>query len=259
MISLITGASGTVGSALVRLLQSRGQEVRAWDRGRAHPGDEHAAGRFIEEVGAGCIYHLALPSRPTGADNEGWLVNEKWTADLAAIAGRRGIPFVYASTVMVFTNNARGPFPPHYPPDETQGYGASKLAGERAAISANPDARVARLGWQIADEPGSNHMVDFLERHQSEHGHVNASTRWLPATSHVADTADALVQVASLPPSTYHVNSNTRWNYHQIVCALNRHRGGRWEVRANEDFVYDQRLLDARLKVRPLEVFLPFE
>ena len=254
MKALVTGAGGTVGGALCARLRAQGIEPVGWDRGRAMPGDFDAARALFDAAAPDVVFNLAMPSRPTGVDNEGWIVNEKWTGDIGRIAAERGVAMVHASTVMVWTNRAVGPFTPDSPPpDETEGYGHSKLMSEHAARSANPDARVVRLGWQIGEGPGGNNMVDNLERQMAEKGEVAASTRWMPATSFLPDTADALIEAWRRPPGTYLIDSNTRWNFHEIVMALNRLHGGRWNVRATEDFTYDQRMTDGRLAVATLD------
>ena len=257
MKALITGARGTVGSVLCQRIEETGGTAIAWDRAIAAPGDTAAARALVERHAPDAIFHLALPSQPTGIENEGYLVNEKWTADMAALAAERGIPFVYASTVMVFTNDNPGPLTPDVEPDETEGYGYFKLTGERTARRANPDARIARLGWQIGRARGSNNMIDFLEKQFEEHGVIDASTRWMPGTSFLEDTADSLIAVAGMAPGTYHIGGNHEWSFYDIVSALNEIHGNRWTVKPNEDFVCDQRLLDDRLETGRLEGRLP--
>jgi len=257
MRALITGARGTVGSVLSRRVEEDGGTAIGWDRNEAPPGDVVAARHLVERIAPDVVFHVALPSQSTGMENEGWVVNEKWTSDIAALAAERGVPLVYASTVMVYTSRANGPFTPDMPPDETEGYGLSKLQGERAAQAANESVRVARFGWQIGRTRGGNNMLEHLEKQMAEQGEIAASTRWLPATSFLEDTAAALIQVARQPPGIYHINSNTRWNFFEIVSALNVVHGGRWKVRPTEDFVYDQRMLDLRLSVPNLEERLP--
>lgn len=257
MKALITGSTGTVGSVLVEQVRASGGTAVGWNRHEAPPGDWESARRLVETISPSVIFHAALPSRPAGIENEGWIVNEKWTADLAALARDHDIPFVYTSTVMVFTNAMEGPLTPDKEPDETAGYGFGKLCGERAALAANSNARIARLGWQIGQAPGSNNMIDFLEKQSAGSGRIQASTRWLPATGFLQDTADALIEISTLPPGIYHVGSNDKWNFHQIVCALNVLHGNRWNVVPVEDFVCDQRLMDPRLRPRPIASRLP--
>lgn len=256
--AIVTGARGTVGTALCAAINAVGGEARGWDRDACPPGDERAARALIASVAPDVIFHLALPSRPTGVDNEGWLVNEKWTADMARAAAERGARFVYVSTVMVFTDRVAGPLTPDKRPDADEGYGQFKRQGEAAARAANTDTTVARIGWQIGEARGSNNMIDFLENQHDERGAIEASSRWMPATSFLPDTAVALLDVAAREPGIYHIGGNDRWSFYDIVRALNRRHGDRWTVRPVDDPNRDERLLDDRLAVGRLESRMPW-
>ena len=56
------------------------------------------------------VFHLAIASQPTGIENEGWRVSVEWSARLAEAGAAAGAHFVFTSTAMVFSNDARGPF-----------------------------------------------------------------------------------------------------------------------------------------------------
>lgn len=257
MNALVTGARGTVGAVLCRRIVEHGGVAHGWDRHEAPCGDFDAARRLLDRLQPTVVFHAALPSQPTGIENEGWLVNEKWTSDLAALALERSIAMVFVSTVMVYRNTAQGPFGPDTAPDETEGYGAFKRQGEMAARSANPRVHVVRLGWQIGHEASGNNMVFHLDKQFRENGEITASTRFLPATSFLEDTADGLIAAAQREPGDYLLDSNPGYNLYQIACAVNELRGNPWKVRATEDFSQDQRMIDPRVPITRLEQRLP--
>lgn len=245
MKALVTGANGTVGKALCRLL---GDQAVAWDRQRV-PIDQYAPMEaFVRSVAPDVVFHLAIASRSTGKPNESWLVNYEWPSELAWITRTLGIRFVFTSSVMVFTDHAPGPFTVDSVPDAKEGYGYEKQSAEQRVRAQNPDAVIARLGWQIGDAPGSNNMIDFFTR-QDE---IKASTKWLPACSFLDDTAAALVSLAGGPAGLYQINANKRWNFFEIASALNDLHGRRWRVTPTEEFIYDQRMIDDRVAVPPL-------
>lgn len=248
---LMTGFNGTVGTAVGEALRRRGDEGVGWDRGQALPGDEAAARALIDRVRPDAVMHLAVASVGTGVADEGRLVAERWTGVLAREAAARGIRFLYSSTAMVFTNEARGPFTVESVPDAREGYGADKLAGERAAREANADAIIARLGWQIGDAAGSNNVVDFLEKRMREDGVVRASRLWKPAMSFLEDTAAALLWLLDQSGDVYLVDGNRAGHsFYDIARALSAERhGGRFAVEADDSFVYDQRMIDERVPV----------
>lgn len=256
MKAIITGANGTLGRVLKTTLEARGDTVVSWDR-RQTPIDDFAAMEaFVRAQRPDVLFHLAVASQPTGRANEGWLVNYHWTSELAWICRQLNVRFVYTSSVTVFSDFAPGPFTVNSRPDATEGYGYEKRQAEERTLAQNPNAVIARLGWQIGDAPGSNNMVDHLEQQAREHGQIRASRLWFPACSHLIDTADALTQLATFAPGLYLVDSNTHWTFYEIANALNARHGDRWIIRPDDDFVFDQRMLDPRVPIAPLNVRL---
>lgn len=258
MRALITGANGTVGARLCERLRADGKEAHAWDRSRAPVDDYWRMEAFVREVAPDVLFHLAIASKPTGRPGESWLVNYEWPSELAWIARQLGVRFVFTSTAMVFSDDARGPFTIASAPDAKEGYGYEKRRAEERVFYQNPEARVVRLGWQMDDRPEGNTMTAALESQmKSNNGLVRASSRWYPACSFLADTVDALRRAAEAPPGLYMADSNERWTYYEIARALSARLGGRFRVEATEDFVFDQRLLDARLGLPSLKERLP--
>jgi dTDP-4-dehydrorhamnose reductase len=232
-------------------------EVIPWDR-KTVPVDNYAEmERFVRESAPEVLFHLATASQPTGRPGESWLINYEWTSELAWITRTLGIRFVFTSTTLVFSNDARGPFTPESRPDAAEGYGYEKRRAEERAFYQNPEARVARLGWQIGEEPQGNNMVSFFEDKMRQEGRVRASTRWYPACSMLDDTVKALHELSRAAPGLYMLDANERWTFYEIARALNARHGGRWVVEPSEDFVFDQRMRDERIRLPSLKERLP--
>ena len=254
--ALITGCSGTVGRALRAHLEFAGWDVVPWDRS-AVPIDDYARMEaFVADTKPTALFHLAVASQPTQVPvptEQAWAVNYDWTSELAWITRQLGIAFVFTSTVMVFTEAVPGPYTIAMRPDASHDYGRDKKEGEDRVFSQNPQARVARLGWQIGDDLGGNQMAAWLEAR----GSVEASTRWLPACSMLEDTADALHRIATGRAGLYHVDSNEGWSFYDIAMALRKRHGAQWDITPSFGRAYDQRLLDARLSMPTLRSRLP--
>ena len=250
--ALITGANGTVGTALKAHLKAQNIEVITWDRKQTPIDIYSAMEHFVRETNPDVLFHLATASNPTGMENESWQVNYVWTSELAWITRQLGIKFVFTSSVMVFTDDAIGPFRIDSEPDASAGYGYEKLMAEKRVFHQNPNAIVARLGWQIGNSAGSNNMIDFFAKQMAENNHISASTKWYPACSFLDDTAQALHQLTQQDGGLYQVNSNTKWTFYEIASALNTKHGSKWIIQANEDFIYDQRMVDDRVAIKPL-------
>jgi dTDP-4-dehydrorhamnose reductase len=259
--AIITGINGAVGSGLNETLKGAGWSIRRWDRSEIPVNDRQAIKRFLEAQDPQVVFHLATASQPTGMGNESWVVNVEWPALLADLSCKLGFKLVFTSSVMVFSERAKGPFTPDSKPDagpnDADPYGYEKLTAEQRVLNANPHAVVARLGWQIGEAPGSNQMIDFLETQQAEHGKIEASRRWYPACSFIADTAQALLGLALDGKGLFLLDSNRRWSFYEVVQALNDQRGQPWQVVSNDTFVFDQRMEDPMAGMPPLSDRLP--
>jgi len=250
--ALITGSNGTVGKALRHYLESQNVEVVGWNRQVTPIDDYHVMEGFVRETAPDVLFHLATASQSTGRENESWLVNYEWTGELAWICRQLDVRFVFTSSVMVFTDDAPGPFTPESQADATEGYGYEKYQAEQRSFYQNPDAVVARLGWQIGKADGSNNMLNHLGKQAEENGEIRASTKWYPACSFLEDTVAALYQLAQGNSGLYLIDSNEKWTFYEIVSAINAKEETDWSIVPTEDFVYDQRMLDERVQVASL-------
>ncbi|MCB9135906.1 MAG: sugar nucleotide-binding protein [Anaerolineales bacterium] len=252
---IITGASGGLGTALTHYLQAQNITVIPWDRRAVSLEEEKQMRVYLQKTAPDGVFHLATVSQPTGRENEGWVVNVEWTSTLARLTAEMGIRFVFTSSVMVFTDDAKGPFTLDTTPDAREGYGYEKWMGEERAL-AYPNTVVARIGWQIGNSPGTNNMLGFFYD-QAKNGPIEASKRWYPACSFTVDTAAALFRLSQGAPGRYLLDSNEKWTFYEIASALNTVHGNQWQVVPNEAFVFDQRMIDPRAEMPSLSVRLP--
>ncbi len=138
-------------------------------------------------------------------------------------------------------------------PEPDDDYGRYKLACEQRVQAAHPEALIVRLGWQIGEVPGANHMVDYLDRMFRAQGHIEASVHWYPACSFLADTAPSLIRtMQTCPPGIYHLDGNPGLNFYDIAVGLNHLQGGRWVVNPSERPIQNNQMVDPRVQVSPI-------
>lgn len=147
MSVLVTGATGRVGSRLVRRLCHEGEEVRILvrDPAKAEPlvalGAQAVVGDIVDgeavasaAKGVSAVVHLVTIFRSLpGEDIDE--VNVKGTADLAEAALREGVErFVYCSTNQVYGPGRGRPAVETDEPDPDRPYSITKTAAERSLL-----------------------------------------------------------------------------------------------------------------------------
>ena len=247
---LVTGLSGTLGPRLAQRARAAGWRVSGWDR-RVVPADDGEAARDeLERLRPDAIAHLAIGSAA-------------WAGLLARHARERAIRLVFTSTAMVFDHMPDGPHDIAAPRNARDDYGRGKVACEDAILAANPQAGIARLGWQIDDRATGNNMLAELDRWQARDGRVVASARWTPACSFMDDTCAALLDlVEGGQGGVAHLDANAveAWTFDQIVTALRVRFARGWVVevdRSDAAYAHDQRLVGGSVVLAPLSVRLP--
>ncbi len=258
MKAIITGANGTLGKHLSHYLLTQGWTVVPWERKRVAVNDWDQSYQFLQQEKPGVIFHLAIASSSTGIENEGWRINHDWSLQIADLCKDLNIDLVFTSTAMVFSNHAKGPFTPDSEPDANEGYGFEKLRAEQGVRQKLPSARIVRLGWQIDETPGGNNMLENLCQQAKEgNGTISVSERWFPACSAIGETVKGLFKVYEMPSGTYMLDSNRQWTFYDVVRAIKARHNMDWEVVANQDFVFDQRMQDPRLPMPSLSEAFP--
>src|SRR6185295_1752892 len=154
--ALVTGASGTIGSVLCKMLKEQQWEVFTWDRKLVPIDNYYKMENFIKLTHPDVLFHLAYSPDP----EQSWIVNYEWSSELAWLTKILGIKFIFTSTNLVFKHDSSGPFTVNSVPNAESGYGFEKRKTEERIFSQNPESIIVRLGWQIGERAGSNNMID---------------------------------------------------------------------------------------------------
>ena len=159
---LVTGANGILGRALRERLAD-GNTVYLWGREEADVRDEGAVRAAARGLDFDSIIHAAAYTNVDGAEREPDLamaVNRDGTANVAALARERGAIFVYVSSDYVFDGQKSSPYVEEDPTNPLSVYGASKRAGEEAALESGAPCLVVRTSWLFG--PGGKNFVDTI-------------------------------------------------------------------------------------------------
>ncbi len=122
-------------------------------------------------------------------------VNRDGVAALARAAARVNAAFLHISTDYVFDGAKSGEWTESDPTGPLSVYGASKLAGEQAALDLHPRTLILRTSWLYAPW-GTNFLTTMLRLAERERLSVVADQTGKPTSA--LDLAEAIVAIAPL-------------------------------------------------------------
>ncbi|SDU86379.1 dTDP-4-dehydrorhamnose reductase [Jiangella alkaliphila] len=210
---LITGAAGMLGRDVATVLDDA--DVTALGRSQLDITDAAAVDDAVR--GHDVVVNTAAWTDVDGAETAeaaAAAVNGTAPAHLAASCARHGARLVHVSTDYVFDGAATTPYPEDAPTAPRSAYGRGKLAGERAVLSALPDAGyVVRTAWLYGEHGGN--FVKTMARLSAARETLDVvdDQRGQPTWS--MDVATALVGLvrAEAPAGVYHATNSgeTTW------------------------------------------------
>lgn len=147
----VTGRQGQVVRALVECGSRLGHEIAPVGRPELDlAGDAARARQALAAASPDSIVSAAAYTAVDRAESErdlAFAVNERGARVVAEAANELGVPLVHLSTDYVFDGSKNAPYVETDATVPTGIYGASKLAGERAVLTAQPNSAILRAAW----------------------------------------------------------------------------------------------------------------
>jgi len=160
---LVTGKGGQLGSELlVRIpeffpqAEVVGIGTPEWDLSQPELGKT-----VLQGIQPDAVLHCGAYTAVDKAESEPDIaqrVNAESTAVIADWCNSQGKKLIYFSTDYVFDGTATEPYREDHPTAPLGIYGATKLAGEHAVLSASPENLVLRISWVYATR-GKNFLL----------------------------------------------------------------------------------------------------
>lgn len=155
---LILGANGRLGRVLVRRCADVGMDVQALFRADLDLARPEGISSALEGRHFDWLLNAAGTTDVDDCERHPRLahvINAESTHELAVACSRRGARFIQISTDYVFGGDGDRLLSEADEALPLNEYGASKLAGERAALAADPAHIVARVSWLFGGEKQS--------------------------------------------------------------------------------------------------------
>ena len=169
---------------------------------------------LLDEVRPDVVLHCAAMANIDQCEKDpetAEMINSRIPGDFAAAAGKRNIRFIHISTDAVFDGEERkaGGYREEDETHPISRYAATKLAGERNVMDADPDALVARVNFYGWSTGGKRSLAEFFYNNLQAGNPVNGFRDVFFSTLYVHELADILSEMIETDAKgIYHVFSS---------------------------------------------------
>jgi len=190
--------------------------------------EKGVAAKLVEQARPDVIIHCAAMAIVDDCESQPDLaqrVNGDLPGELAALAALRSIPMVHISTDAVF-DGEKGNYREEDVPHPLSIYARTKLAGEQAVASANPQAIIARVNFYGFSLHGKRSLGEFFVNNLASGQSVNGFTDVLFCPLFVLDLSSILVEmVENHLQGLYHVVSSEELSKYDFAVRIARKFG----------------------------------
>ncbi len=195
---LVTGAAGMCAREVLAVATERGHEVLAPDERDLDVCDRSVLARAFAQLRPEAIVNCAAWTDVDGAESSedaALAVNGVAPGLLAEAANDCGAHLVHISTDYVFDGSATSPYVESDLPNPQTAYGRTKLAGERAVLSAGGGHAIVRTAW-LFGVGGRNLVATMLRLASDGRDEVGVVADQVGCPTYAGHLARALVEVA---------------------------------------------------------------
>ncbi len=193
---LITGGSGQIGGALMRLCEEAGIPAVAPQRSEFDLGNNAQMTDFFRSRRFAAVVNCAAYTAVDKAEVEqdlAWQINARAPGIIAGFCTEASIPFVHISTDYVFNGRNDGFYVESDPVDPLGVYGRSKAAGESAVVESGNDYAILRTAWILSE--GSENFLATMLRVGAEREEVKVINDQFGCPTYATDVAEAILAV----------------------------------------------------------------
>jgi dTDP-4-dehydrorhamnose reductase len=222
----IIGANGQLGTDLVPRFRPSG-EVVALARSDADVRDADQLRAVLGDSRPDIVINTAAFHKVDACEDDPWQaieVNTLGTLNVARVCRELDAKLVHLSTDYVFSGRSQEPYAESDPPEPINVYGASKLAGERAALDCWARTIVVRtsglFGMAGASGKGGNFIETMLRLGQSGEKVRVVNDQTLSPTS-TADLATAIYEITKRSDSgIFHVTNSGSCTWFEFARSI---------------------------------------
>ncbi|WP_026706965.1 dTDP-4-dehydrorhamnose reductase [Flavobacterium frigidarium] len=232
---LVTGATGQLGSELKVLSKNYSQYEWVFaDRTQVSLGDIKLLNEQLNNIQPAIILNCGAYTAVDKAESEtesADLVNHQAVATIAKYAKEQQAKLIHISTDYVFDGTSSTALNEKAITNPINVYGATKRAGELAALAVNPDVLVVRTSW-VYSRFGNN-FVKTMQRLLHERDTLGVVNDQIGSPTYAADLAQVMMDIignAKWIPGIYHYSNEGEISWYEFVLAIQEITGDSCEV-----------------------------
>ena len=232
---VVTGATGQLGSELKVLSENYAQyEWIFADRTQVSLDNLAVLKEQLESIQPNVIVNCGAYTAVDRAEMEPELadiVNHKAVKIIAQYANEHQVQLIHVSTDYVFDGKSAIALTEAADTNPINVYGVTKLAGEKACISANPNAVIIRTSWVYSSF--GNNFVKTMQRLMKEKDSLNVVNDQVGSPTYAADLAKAMVTVIehkNWQPGIYNYSNEGEISWYEFALAIKEIGGCTCEV-----------------------------
>ena len=224
-IILVTGATGQLGSELKVLSKNYSQyEWSFADRTAVSLDNLSVLKSQLETIQPNIILNCGAYTIVDKAESETELadvVNHQAVAVLATYAREHGVKLIHISTDYVFEGTSSTALNEEAITNPINVYGATKRAGELAALAVNPDVLIVRTSW-VYSRFGNN-FVKTMQRLLHERETLGVVNDQIGSPTYAADLAQAMMDILESEkwiPGIFNYSNEGETSWYNFVLAI---------------------------------------
>lgn len=222
---LVTGASGFVGSRFVERWRNE-YHILAPSHSELDITDRESVDSYFLRHTPDVVVHLAAISNTWYCEqhpDESYRVNVEGVCNLAAVATRNGVKFIFFSSDQVYNGNCEsGPLSEDVAVAPENVYGRHKLEAEQRALELCPTAVALRATWMYdierAGMPVHANFVLNIARAIKERTPLVLPVREYRGITWVRDVVEFLPATFALPGGVYNYGAECSMDTYETAC-----------------------------------------
>jgi len=218
---LVTGANGQLGSAIVTIFKQNNLDVIATDRTIMDITKQKQVFDVIKQIKPQVIIHCAAYTAVDKAEEDKlncYKVNVEGTRNLALIASKLNIEFIYFSTDYVFDGTKPEPYDISDTPNPINFYGLTKFIGEEIVKSLLTNFYIFRISWVFG--PNGKNFVNTILRLGKEKSFINVVTDQIGSPTYTIDIATFLLSKPNISIGTHHLTNEGYISWYEFASRI---------------------------------------